>query len=138
MVKFIVVSGPDRAGKGTLIQEIHKQTKFAHSVMDRGPVCYSVFVEYYNRDFKLIDEAMEIDKGMSNVKDATLIYVTANTDDLIQRCIDTNHEVLDYDYQKGLYDKYFAKSNFKNKLSINTSTENIEDAISKWIEEGKL
>lgn len=137
-VKFVAVSGPDRAGKDTLIEEIHRQTEFAHCIMNRNPVCYSVFVEYYNRDKKLISEAMQIDESLSKAPGATLIYVTANTDDLIQRCIDTNHEVLDYDYQKGLYDKYFAKSNFKNKLSINTSTENIEDVISKWIEEGKL
>lgn len=137
-VRFVAVSGPDRAGKDTLIQEIHKQTKFAHCVMNRNPVCYSVFVEYYNRDKKLIDEAMDIDLSLSKAPGATLILVTANTDDLEQRCKDTNHEVLDFDYQKQLYNKYFNKSKFKNKLTINTSEEDYNQKIQQWIKEGKL
>lgn len=137
-VRFIAVSGPDRAGKDTLIQEVHKQTKFAHCVMNRNPVCYSVFVEYYNRDKKLIDEAMDIDSALSKAPGATLIYVTANTEDLVQRCKDTNHEILDFDYQKTLYDKYFEMSKYPNKLTINTSEENMEEVVKKWIKEGRL
>lgn len=137
-VRFVVVSGPDRSGKDTLIQEIHKQTKFNHCVMNRGPICYSTFIEYYDRDYKKINEAMLIDEGMANISGATLIYVTANTEDLVQRCKDTNHEVLDFDYQKSLYSKYFEKSKIENKLTINTSEENMEEVIKKWIKEGRL
>lgn len=137
-VRFVAVSGPDRAGKDTLIQEIHKQTKFAHCIMNRNPVCYSVFVEYYNRDEKLIDEAMDIDLSLSKAPGATLILVTANTADLEKRCKNTNHEILDFDYQKELYNKYFNKSKFKNKLVINTSEEDYKQKISQWINEGKL
>lgn len=138
MVRFVAVSGPDRAGKDTIIEEIHKQTKFEHSVMNRCPVCYSVFVEYYNRDYNKIDEAMKIDECLANTYGATLILVTANTDDLEQRCKNTNHEILDFDYQKELYNKYFNKSKFKNKLVINTSEEDYKQKISQWINEGKL
>ena len=64
--------------------------------------------------------------------------MTANTEDLVQRCKDTNHEILDFDYQKTLYDKYFEMSKYPNKLTINTSEENMEEVIKKWIKEGRL
>ena len=81
---------------------------------------------------------MKIDEGLANTYGATLILVTANTDDLEQRCKNTNHEILDFDYQKELYNKYFNKSKFKNKLVINTSEEDYKQKISQWINEGKL
>lgn len=137
-VQFIAVSGPDRAGKDTIIEEIHKQTNFMHCVMNRNPVCYSVFVEYYNRDEKLIGEAMKIDEALSKAPGATLIYVTADTDDLIKRCEETDHEILDFDKQKVLYDKYFELSKYPKKLTINTSTEDYKEVVSRWVQAGLI
>lgn len=134
--KMIIVEGTDRSGKTELIKEIKKQTEYAHIVWDRGPIGWLAYGEIHNRDRELMKNYKEIEKQLASFDNVLIIYLSCDTDELIRRSKNTNHEILDYDVHKAIYKIWFNESLFENKISIDSTCLTPKEIASDLIKEG--
>lgn len=136
--KIVILSAVDRAGKDTMINEIDKQTRYKHMTMDRGPESFQAYCDIFNKgdDLKEIYKEMELELSKTDI--VLAIYIDCSTEELERRCIETNHEILDFDYHKSVMEHYFDKAPYKNKVKIDTTNKHISEIVKELIEEGVL
>lgn len=125
--KVIFIEGVDRSGKGSLMQAIHKATNYKHVIFDRGPISNMVYSAVYGRTNEEVQrEYEEIEEQLCNVNHVG-IYIHCETSELIRRMKETNHEHVDFDLHKELFESFIGTSplNFVKVDSTNSSPEKI-------------
>lgn len=118
--KIIILEGVDRSGKSTLQHAINKATCYKHIVVDRGPIGFKTYCDLFSRDPQLWDNYDDLEKHLAKMEDVLVIYLDCDTKVLIDRCIQTGHEILDYTLHKHFYKFYFDKSPMK-KIIVDTT-----------------
>jgi thymidylate kinase len=136
--KIIVISAVDRAGKDTLINEIDKQTKYKHMTMDRGPESFQAYCDIFEKSDDLKETYKEMEIQLAKSDCVLAIYIDCSTEELERRCIETNHEILDFDYHKAVMEFYFDNSAYKNKIKIDTTEKHVSEIVKELIEGGIL
>jgi thymidylate kinase len=137
--KIVILEGVDRCGKTTMQQEINKQTKYKHIVVDRGPIGFKAYCEIFGRPEKLFRKYNKLEWDLAQLmKDEILvIYIDCATDVLIERCLQTSHEIVDFDLHKSIYEKYFNESPLR-KIKVDTTNRHASEIIRDLISEGVL
>jgi thymidylate kinase len=131
--KILIFEGLDKTGKSTLRKELlsvipHQMT------IDRLVMSQLVYDKFYNRydNTRFIKNVIDILKPISIV-----IFVKCSYDKYIERCKNTNHEILsksDFEYQLDLFEHTLFQLNY-NTIIIDTSKDTIEESCSKLLSE---
>ena len=145
---MVITEGVDRTGKDTLQQSLNKATDYKNMVMIRGPIGFLAYNKLYN---KAVDanEYLTIERQLKQVNHL-VVYLTADTDELLQRFIDTNEEPLreekdntnvsrrqTIETHKKIHEIYYDYSSL-NKMTIDTTnltTEEVAELVVKRINE---
>lgn len=145
---MVIIEGVDRTGKDTLQQSLNKATDYKNMVMIRGPIGFLAYNKLYN---KAVDanEYLTIERQLKQVNHL-VVYLTADTDELLQRFIDTNEEPLreekantnvsrrqTIEMHKKIHEIYYEYSTL-NKMTIDTTnltTEEVAEQVVKRINE---
>ena len=145
---MVIIEGVDRTGKDTLQQSLNKATDYKNMVMIRGPIGFLAYNKLYN---KAVDanEYLTIERQLKQVNHL-VVYLTADTDELLQRFIDTNEEPLreekdntnvsrrqTIETHKKIHEIYYDYSSL-NKMTIDTTnltTEEVAELVVKRINE---
>ncbi|AJO60857.1 Deoxyadenosine/deoxycytidine kinase (plasmid) [Bacillus subtilis] len=135
--KIIILEGVDRSGKSTLQHAINKATCYKHIVVDRGPIGFKTYCDLFSRDPQLWDNYDDLEKHLAKMEDVLVIYLDCDTKVLIDRCIQTGHEILDYTLHKHFYKFYFDKSPMK-KIIVDTTYKTPEEIANDLVKEGVL
>lgn len=135
--KIIILEGVDRVGKSTLKDTIHKLTNFKHFLIDRGPISYMAYCEIFNRPIDLYLKYSDMEKRLAKMPNVLVFYLTANNETLIDRCIADNHEIIDFDFHKQVFERIIKTSPLKS-ITIDTSNNSPESIVTDLIKEGVL
>ena len=107
---FIFVEGVDRVGKGSLIEAIHKATNYKHIIFDRGIISNMAYATIYNRsNINTYKEYLKLERQMKKLEHL-VIYMDCNDEELEKRCIETNHEIIDYKKHKQVFTSIYVTS----------------------------
>lgn len=135
--KFIILEGVDRSGKDSMQDAIDQATKYKHFIMDRGPIGFMAYCEIFKKDYKLFHKYSLMEQELSKLPNVLVIYLTASTEELINRCNKTNHEILDFDYHKEVYETYVQASSLKT-ITVDTTNKHVSEIVQDLIKEGVL
>lgn len=135
--KFIILEGVDRTGKGSMQDAIDKATNYKHIITDRGPIGFQAYCEIFNKPKELFLAYQDMEKELLFVPNVLVIYLTASTEVLIDRCIKTNHEILDFDYHKEVYEKYI-NATLLPTITVDTTEKHVTEIVQDLIAEGIL
>ena len=140
---MVIIEGVDRTGKDTLQQSLNKATDYKNMVMIRGPIGFLAYNKLYN---KAVDanEYLTIERQLKQVNHL-VVYLTADTDELLQRFIDTNEEPLreekananvsrrqTIEMHKKIHEIYYEYSTL-NKMTIDTTNLTTEEAAEQVV-----
>lgn len=145
---MVIIEGVDRTGKDTLQQSLNKATDYKNMVMIRGPIGFLAYNKLYNKDVDP-NEYLTMERQLKQVNHL-VVYLTADTDELLQRFIDTNEEPLreekdnanisrrqTIEMHKKIHEIYYDYSSL-NKMTIDTTnltTEEVAELVVKRINE---
>lgn len=135
--KFIILEGVDRSGKDSMQDAIDKHTRYKHFVMDRGPIGFKAYCELFNKGGSLFRAYCEAEEQWSLLDDVLVIYLTADTETLLDRCARTNHEILDFDHHKKVYEHYLNTSPLKH-IVADTTYRHVDEIVQDLVKEGVL
>ncbi|UDY80706.1 P-loop containing nucleoside triphosphate hydrolase [Geobacillus phage GR1] len=135
--KFIILEGVDRSGKDSMQDAIDKATKYKHIITDRGPIGFKAYCEIFNKPEHLYLAYQKMELDLLEVPNVLVIYLTASTETLIDRCIKTNHEILDFDYHKSVYEKFLHSSKLPS-ITVDTTEKHVTEIVQELIAEGIL
>jgi len=128
--KLIIFEGVDKSGKSTTLTEINKATNYAHWLTDRGPISYLAYDEYFGRN--IVNKTSMIEFIKRNADDILIIYFYASDKVLKQRYKKHNHEDVDIQGHKKIFEKYINDLSKTNKVcSIDTSKTSIREVTNK-------
>ena len=136
--KIIIISGVDRVGKDSFINELNKQAKYKYITVDRGPESFQAYCDIHEKGEFFKSGYKDLENSISSNDGILAIYIDCSTDELIERCRRTNHEILDFDYHKEVMEFYFDNAEYKNKIKIDTTKFDVKEIVQKLIEEGLL
>lgn len=100
----VILEGTDRSGKDSIWEEIDKQTRYSHYVQDRGPVGFLAYDLIYGKGEQSIEDHKEDIEAWAKHDNTLIIYLEASDQELERRCINTNHEALDFYKHKSAYE----------------------------------
>lgn len=135
--KFIILEGVDRVGKDTMQDAIDKATRYKHIITDRGPIGFMAYCVIFNKDDSLFDEYHRMENELTKLKNVLVLYLTAETETLIDRCIKTDHEILDFDRHKKVYESFVRTSKLET-IVVDTTKKDAEEIVQDLIKEGVL
>ncbi|MED4262021.1 hypothetical protein [Priestia aryabhattai] len=135
--KIIILEGVDRSGKDSMQDAIDSATKYKHMVMDRGPIGFKAYCDIYDKGYKLYKAYDDIEKEMATLSNVLVIYIDCSTEVLVDRCIRTNHEVLDFEFHKRVYESCFDASPLR-KIKVDTTERHVTEIVQDLIAEGIL
>lgn len=136
--KILIINGVDRVGKDSFINEVDKQTKYRHITIDRGPDGFQAYCDIFGKEQGLKDMYKMMEKSFAKNPFVLNIYIDCSTEELIKRCIETDHEILDFDKHKQYMEYYFNQSEFKKKIKIDTTNTHVSEIVAELIERGIL
>lgn len=130
--KLIFIEGVDRAGKTSLISAIHKITNYKHVIFDRGVISNMVYTakNRFNEEIMASYEALENQLSLTN---HLVIHVTCDSNEIMKRIKATNHEDVDIETDKQLFDTFIATTSL-NVVKVDT-TNMSQDEIAKSLKE---
>jgi thymidylate kinase len=134
---YIIFEGPDRVGKTSTRALVHKIRNQKDNALDRFIGSMIVYGNIFGR-YSIVDEIKQYDdeKKFVNMFETSLIYLYAPAETIIERIENDNHTELDKELiEKELkeFDKYFERTNIKNKIKIDTSKFSQEEVVEKII-----
>lgn len=136
--KFIILEGVDRSGKDSIQDAIDSQTRYKHMIMDRGPIGFKAYCEIFDKKKDLYQSYSQMEERMAMDAGNTLvIYLTADTEELVKRCVATNHEILDFDHHKAIYEKYLSKSPLPS-ITVDTTGKTADEVVARLVEKGVI
>ena len=133
-MKFITVSGIDKSGKTTFINEFMKVTKFKHFIVDRDPSNWNALNIIQNR-WGCTDQIEQYKKFVAKFRDSVdlAILLVASTNVLEERFVTHNEPKLVGEYNMFTHQKIitqeFKNVGYKNTLIIDTGNINLQDMI---------
>lgn len=132
--KIVIVNGVDRVGKDTFINEIDRQTKYKHITIDRGPDGFQAYCEIFDKGVDAKNYYKRMEQNLALDPDVINIYIDCETQELVKRCIETNHEILDFDYHKKIMKAYFDLSPIRQKIVVDTTHEHASEIVKRLID----
>ena len=135
--KLIILEGVDRSGKDSMQDAIDQATKYKHMVMDRGPIGFKAYCDIYSKDLSLFHSYERTEQSMVNLNNVLVIYLDCSTEVLVDRCIRTNHEILDFDLHKSFYEAHYNNSPLP-KIKVDTTNRHVTEIVQDLIKEGVL
>lgn len=133
--KLIFIEGVDRSGKGTLAQAIHKATGYKHVIFDRGVISNQVYSITQSRfESNLLEGYNELEAQLSNTRHV-IIYVNCDTCELKRRAKETNHEKIDFDTHKELFES-FINTTSMNVVKVDTTYVSAEEIAQELVAKG--
>ena len=123
----IIIEGPDKVGKDSLIEYIHILSNFKYCLNSRGILSQLVYNDKYNRH-----NCYEI------TYKPLIILLTADKDDQNIRCKLTNESEIDFSKDLNAFDKYsqyLSDNDFAVVWKFNTSHITLFDLAKKIIQE---
>jgi thymidylate kinase len=134
---YIIYEGPDCVGKTTTRKLVEKHRDGKDIVLDRFIGSNIVFGSINHRYTLEEMQSLWFDDYLFVARfNPALVYLYAPVDTLIERIKNTKHEDIDKEkLEKTLieFDKYFDRSDHKNKIKINTSIYNQEEVVRQII-----
>ena len=134
----IILEGVDRSGKGTMQLAINEVTRYKHLVQDRGTVGFKAYCRIFNKAPELYEQYEQMEKSQFDNDNVIILYLTADTDELLRRCTETDHEILDFDLHKKIYEEELEKSSYKNIIWCDTTDKSQHDIVRELVEGGIL
>lgn len=138
MPKILIINGVDRVGKDSFIDQVDKQTKYRHITIDRGPDGFQAYCDIFGKAPGLKESYKFIEKAFAKNPFVINIYLDCSTDELVRRCIDTDHEILDFDTHKKYMEQYFDQSEFRHKIKLDTTHTHVSELVAELVEAGVL
>lgn len=135
--KFIILEGVDRSGKDSMQDEIDQATRYKHIITDRGPIGFLAYCEIFNKSDELFQQYWDMEMELKKLSDVLVIYLTAETETLVDRCIKTDHEILDFDYHKKVYETFVDSSSLPS-IKVDTTHKHVKEIVQDLIKEGIL
>lgn len=139
--KLVILEGVDRSGKSTAWEEINKQTKYSHYVMDRGPIGFLAYDFIYDKGEELVEKHGEDIKKLAKMEDVVVLYFIASPEELERRVRETGHEPVDYDLNLRLYAAALQFADDTTDLDIivlDTTETHVKDHIKELIKKDIL
>ena len=132
-MKFISVTGIDKSGKSSLINELYKRTNGLVYVMDRDISTWNFFNEFYRR----IKNEKVYKKEYKNKLDAfrklldLAVILEVNEKDWKERCKKHNEQELigSFEEHSNGIRKSFDKARYPNVLRLNTSEKTLDECV---------
>ena len=106
-IRNLFIEGSDCSGKTTLIEEIHKKTRYRYHIMDRSQLSRSVFNDLYDRDIDIAMNDFERELHDLNNFYVLLIPPWAVVESRFDRRGDDKH---DRESLKVVYNAFFRKA----------------------------
>lgn len=141
----VIIEGVDRTGKDTLQQSLNKLTDYKNMVMIRGPIGFLAYNKIYNKGVNP-QEYLALENQLKQVNHL-VVYLTADTDELLHRFIETNEEPLreekansnvsrrqTIEIHKKVHEIYYEYSAL-NKMTIDTTNLTTEEVAEKVIKQ---
>ena len=135
--KYIILEGVDRVGKGTMQLAINKATNYKHIVVDRGPIGFLAYTRIFDKGEELYEEYVRMEKQLASLDNVLVIYLTADKEELIERCKKTNHEIINYDLHMSYY-KFFLETSPLEYIIVDTTHQHVDEAVKELVEKGVL
>jgi deoxyadenosine/deoxycytidine kinase len=135
--KFIILEGVDRSGKDSMQDAIDQATRYKHIITDRGPLGFQAYCEIFKKPYDLFVSYINMEFSLQKLPDVLVIYLTASTEELVNRCIKTEHEILDFDHHKSVYEKYINSSKLPS-ITVDTTNKHVNEIVQELIEQGVL
>jgi len=136
-MKFISITGIDKSGKSTIIQEIYEKTNGLVYVMDRDISTWHFFNILMDRDRHNISYKKEYNAKLKDFRRVVDLSILLNIDEDTwkNRCEKHNEQELVgtlsmLEHQKEL-SRWFDKAKYKNVLKLNTSELTIDECVNK-------
>lgn len=132
--KLVILTGVDKVGKSTIWQEINKQTKYKHFIIDRFVEGFLAYKEIYNKPDELCNpkELELFDKKISELPHI-LIHLDCSTKELEERFKRHNETWIDIERNKEVYRKYVEKSPLQ-KITVDTTGKTPQEIVKKLID----
>lgn len=135
-MKFITITGIDKSGKTTLINEFMESTGHEHYVIDRSPDTFFFFNILRNRikDCEQQDRYLDFQNKFSQFVDLA-VFLYSSKKDLKERFKEHNEPKIVgnlslLEHQNEI-EKYFDNAGYSNYLKLNTSTLSVEECVEK-------
>lgn len=113
-MKLVVFEGVDKSGKTSIANLLKKKTNFEHLVLDRAFISQTVYAVIYNRK----SVAQSCFNLMHKIKnDLIIVYVTASTKVINKRLKESNHEKINVDKEKEVFE-YFINRAIVNNIKV--------------------
>jgi thymidylate kinase len=135
--KFIILEGVDRSGKDSMQDAIDAATRYKHIIADRGPIGFQAYCEIFKKSDALMRAYNWMEKDFAKIPNILVIYLTASTEELVRRCEVTNHEILDFDYHKSVYEKYLHNSPIPS-ITVDSTNKHVTEIVKELVESGIL
>lgn len=135
IVKFITVSGIDKSGKTTIIDEYMRKTKYANYLVDRDPSNYMALNDIQDR-IQSIEQVEEYNDFMSvfsyNVDLAVLLTCEPQA---LEKRFKLNREPdlvgnLSFVEHQAMIKYYFNRVRYPNSIIIDTTDKTVEQCVS--------
>ena len=134
-LKFVIFEGPDKSGKSTLFQAFRRRTKYQPLAIERFTGSNFVYDKFYNRPGTL-ELYLEQELYIQEVFNCYLVVLLPDDEVLEERILNEevgkDKEIALANYSKiGLLfeDYYYNKTNFTNKMIMNTGRLSVEEAV---------
>lgn len=131
--KIVILTGVDKVGKTSIWEEINKQTKYKHFIIDRFVEGFLAYKELYNKPDELCNpiELELFDRKISELPHI-LIHLDCSTEELTRRFKEHNEPWIDIDKNRKIYEKYVNKSPLQ-KIKIDTTNRTAKDVVEELI-----
>jgi len=133
-MRFITVSGIDKSGKTTIIDEYMRRTKYAHYLVDRDPSNYMALNDVQDRIQSM--EQMDAYLGFMaefkhNVDLAVLLICEPQA---LEKRFKLNHEPdlvgnLSFLEHQAIIRYYFHRVKYPNYIEIDTTDKTVEQCV---------
>ena len=133
-MKFITVSGIDKSGKTSIIDEFMKQTHYINYVVDRDPSNYHALSLIQDRiqNSMQIKEYYEFTEKFVSCVDLA-IFLSCDSRTLMQRFTTHNEPPivgsLSFEAHQGVLENEFDKMRYKKTLKFDTSHYSIQEVV---------
>lgn len=135
--KFVILEGVDRTGKDSMQDAIDKATRYKHIITDRGPLGFQAYCIIFNKPQELYLAYQKMELDLLELPNVLVIYLTADTETLVDRCVKTDHEILDFDFHKEVYEMFVDTTNLET-ITVDTSKKHVTEIVQDLIKEGVL
>jgi len=133
-MRFITVSGIDKSGKTTIIDEYMRRTKYSHYLVDRDPSNYMALNNVQDR-IQSIEQMDDYLGFMAEFKhNVDLAVLLTCEPQALEKRFKINHEPdlvgnLSFLEHQALIKYYFDRVKYQNSIVIDTTNKTVEQCV---------